>query len=46
MKVIVGSTNRVKINAVKDVLSEIGCEVIGVDAPSAFLTNPLVMLKQ
>ncbi|WP_235070122.1 DUF84 family protein [Turicibacter sp. TJ11] len=40
MKVIVGSTNRVKINAVKDVLSEIGCEVIGVDAPSGVSNQP------
>ena len=40
MKVIVGSTNRVKIDAVKEVLGGMGYDVKGVDAPSGVSNQP------
>ena len=34
MKVVVGSTNQVKVSAVKEVLKETNYEVISLDVPS------------
>lgn len=40
MRVVVGSTNRVKVGAVKEVLEPLGHDVIGVDAPSGVSNQP------
>lgn len=40
MKIIVGSTNKVKVNAVKEVLEILGHEVIGEEAPSGVSNQP------
>ena len=40
MKVIVGSTNQVKVTAVKEVLEPIGQEVMGTNVPSGVSNQP------
>lgn len=40
MKIIVGSTNKVKVNAVKDVLEKFGHEIVGEDVPSGVSNQP------
>ena len=40
MNVIVGSTNQVKVTAVKEVLEPIGQEVMGTNVPSGVSNQP------
>ncbi len=40
MRIVVGSTNQVKVGAVKDVLESLGHEIVGMDAPSGVSNQP------